>query len=113
MPPVVASFTGDGARRPDLPAIELAIDGSVAVLTLRGPLDDDAGRALVASAMQALTGDVSRLDLDLREVTDFDREGAAALVAFRQLGRALAEGVRFRTGQGAGRNALLAAHGPE
>ena len=91
--------------------VELSVNGGVALLTIRGCLDGAAGRALAEVARAAVgPGHVTRLDLDLRAVSSFDQAGADALLACRELGAALAEGLHYRTGQGPGRAALLAAY---
>lgn len=105
----MASFPPSERAHPN-PAVEVSFDGSVVVLSLKGRLDGTAGSTLVEVARAASAGDVSRLDVDLRAVTSFDRSGAASLVACREVGAALAEGLHYRTGQGPGRQALLAAY---
>ena len=91
-------------------SVELSVTAGVARLTIRGCLDGETGRALAEVARSAATGEVVRLDLDLRGVSSFDQAGADALLACREVGAALAEGLHYRTGQGAGRAALLAAY---
>ena len=90
--------------------VDVSIEGGIAVLTLRGCLDGATG-AVMAEAARSLAADhVVRLDVDLRHITEFDQAGADALLACRQAGAALEEGLHYRTGQGAGRAALLAAY---
>jgi hypothetical protein len=95
---------------PAVESVELSVTAGVARLTIRGCLDGETGRALAEVARAAVTGEVVRLDLDLRSVSSFDQAGADALLACRELGADLAEGLHYRTGQGAGRAALLAAY---
>ena len=92
------------------PVVDVSCSGTVVVVALEGHLDRDAGTTLVEVAQAAAVGDVTRLDVDLRAVTSFDEAGANSLVACRAVGAALAEGLHYRTGQGAGRQALLAAY---
>jgi len=92
------------------PAVDVSCTGTVVVVALQGHLDHDAGTTLVEVARAAAVGEVTRLDVDLREVTSFDEAGANSLVACRSVGAALAEGLHYRTGLGAGRQALLAAY---
>jgi hypothetical protein len=111
---MVPSTGGDlagGADAHQQPAVAVDIREGVVVLTIQGRLDGEAGRTLVEAAQAAVAPEVSRLDVDLRAVASFDEDGAAALIACRQLGTGLPEGLHYRTGQGPGREALLAAYG--
>ncbi|MGH9183085.1 MAG: STAS domain-containing protein [Acidimicrobiales bacterium] len=103
--------TGADAPRPERPGptLDVARHGTVVVLTVRGRLDADAGQALVEAATTACVG-ARRLDIDLRPVESYTTEGARALVACRALAACVAEGLHYRTGRGAGRQALLAAY---
>ena len=95
---------GDGER------VKVTLDGSVVVLTPTGCLDADAGKALLDAAHTAIASGASRLDVDLRGIADSTAEGAASLVTCRVVAAGLAEGLHYRTGRGAGRQALLAAY---
>ncbi|HEX9994996.1 MAG TPA: hypothetical protein VGB14_18875, partial [Acidimicrobiales bacterium] len=86
-----------------------SVDG-VVVIAVSGLLDAEAGAALVRAARHAAEGAPTRLDIDLQCLDGFTDEGAAALVTCRDVGNALAEGLHYRTGRGAGRDALLAAY---
>lgn len=106
---------GAAAQQPLVPsalAPGLMVDhrGDAAVVTLRGVLDADVGRSLVDCAASAAARLPRRLDIDVRALESFTREGAAALAACRRLGAGLAEGLHYRTGRGPGREALLAAY---
>ena len=90
--------------------VDVSIDGGVAVLTLRGCLDAATGRVMADAAYSLAADDLVRLDVDLRHITAFDQAGAEALLACRDAGAALEEGLHYRTGQGPGRAALLAAY---
>jgi hypothetical protein len=91
--------------------LQVAADGDVILLSLHGHLDADAGRMLLEAARAAADHDAaSRLDVDIRRVTSFTHDGAAALAACRDVGAQLAQGLHYRTGQGPGREALLAAY---
>jgi hypothetical protein len=86
-----------------------SVDG-VVLIAVSGTLDGEAGAALVRAAKEAMAADPARLDIDLQALDGYTPEGAAALVACRHLGDALADGLHYRTGRGAGRDALLAAY---
>jgi ABC-type transporter Mla MlaB component len=101
---------GRAASRPPNPPVRVSVDGGVMVLTLTGSLDEDAGRALAQAAEAAVAKGATRLDIDLRQLVSFTDRGAAALVACRELAERLAEGLHYRSGKGAGRDALLAAY---
>ncbi|MGI8759152.1 MAG: hypothetical protein ACR2K0_07570 [Acidimicrobiales bacterium] len=115
------SVTSDLAadRRSAMPAgdfgfdgspLEVAFDEGVVTVTVRGPLDADAGAAVRAAANGAVHREALRLDIDLRQVTSFTPDGAAALRACRPGAAGLTEGLHYRTGRGPGREALLAAY---
>lgn len=91
--------------------IEVTRQDNTVVITVRHQLDADAGRSLVDSATTAVrTPGVSRLDIDLRELGSFTPEGARTLIVCRSLGAGLPDGLHYRTGRGAGRDALLTAY---
>jgi hypothetical protein len=91
-------------------AIDAHVDASGAVLTIRGCLDQLAGEALVRSTARVVTDRPARLEIDLCSLTGFTDEGACALAACRELCTSLPEGLHYKTGQGPGREALLAAY---
>jgi len=93
--------------------VEVAVEDTGTVLTIQGELDAAAGEALVRAASTAVTEQVARLDIDLCSLTGFTDDGATALVACRALCTDLADGLHYRTGQGPGRDALLAAYAEE
>ena len=80
------------------------------VLTIQGCLDQVAGEALIEAAATVVANEATRLEIDLCCLTGFTDEGACALVACRELCAGLPEGLHYRTGQGPGRDALLAAY---
>ena len=84
-------------------------DGEVVTLTINGCLDGEAGAALLKRATAALEERACRVDIDLRSLTGFTDQGAAALGACRRMCTGLPDGLHYRTGQGPGREALLAA----
>jgi hypothetical protein len=84
--------------------------GTTVVLSLVDHLDQDAGEALVAAANAALHAQPERIDIDLRDLRSWTPAGVRALVTCRQVCTDLLGGLHYRTGRGAGREALLAAY---
>lgn len=80
------------------------------ILTIQGCLDQPTGEALVEATATVVANQVIRVEIDLCCLTGFTDEGACALVACRELCAELPEGLHYRTGQGPGRDALLAAY---
>lgn len=91
-------------------SITVSTEGSTVVIAVERTLDAREGAALVDAARAALAAGPARLDIDLRALEAYTDEGARALVACRELGVKLAEGLHYRTGKGPGREALLAAY---
>jgi hypothetical protein len=91
-------------------AVDVALEGSNVVLTIRGCLDAAVGVALVEAATTAVGDQAARVDIDLRSLTGYTDEGADSLVACRELAADLPDGLHYCTGQGPGREALLAAY---
>jgi hypothetical protein len=91
-------------------SITVTTEGSTVVIAVERTLDAREGEALLATAQAALATGPARLDIDLRALVGYTDEGARALVACRDLGAQLAEGLHYRTGKGPGREALLAAY---
>jgi hypothetical protein len=85
-------------------------DACGTVLTIHGCLDQAAGEALVQATAAAVTAGPSRLEIDLCSITGFTPDGACALAACRDLCTNVPEGLHYMTGQGPGREALLAAY---
>ena len=79
------------------------------VLTIEGCLDQQAGEALVGAVTEAVMDGAGRLEVDLCSITGFTEDGACSLVAIRNLCDGLRDGLHYCTGQGPGRDALLAA----
>lgn len=79
------------------------------VLTIEGCLDQQAGEALVGAVTGAVVDGAGRLEVDLCSITGFTDDGAWSLVAIRNLCDGLSDGLHYCTGQGPGREALLAA----
>lgn len=90
-------------------AVRRCTEGEIVVLTINGCLDGEAGAALLKRVTTALEERVCRLDIDLRSLTGYTDQGASALGASRRMCVGLPEGLHYRTGQGPGREALLAA----
>ena len=93
-----------------MPLDPLAPGSEGVVLTLEGCLDLPAGEALVEAVTALVSDGAPRLEVDLCSLTGFTPEGASALVAIRALCDGMAEGLHYCTGQGPGRDALLAAY---
>jgi hypothetical protein len=72
-----------------------------------GELDETSGRDLTATCSRVLQQGPSRLDVDLRNVTAYTPEGAAALSECLRLGRHLVDGVNVQVCTDSGRRALL------
>ena len=94
-------------------AVERGADGDTVVLTVRGCLDGAAGAALVQAAAEATQAAAARIDIDLCGVTGFTPEGARWLLRCRRLSAQLPGGLHYRTGRGAGQEALLVAYADE
>lgn len=90
--------------------IDVTTEGRTVVLSVAHCLDEAAGGALLDAASAAVDAGPSRIDVDLRTVESFTLAGARALVGCRDLGARLPEGLHYRTGRGAGRDALMAAY---
>jgi len=90
-------------------AVDAEVSESGVVLTIRGCLDQLAGEALV-QATAGLVGRTNRIEIDLCSLTGFTPDGACALAACRDLCAGLVDGLHYKTGQGPGRDALLAAY---
>lgn len=104
--------TVDGDLGVEASPLDVAFEDGVVTVTVRGPLDAEAGRGVCAAAKGAVHREARRLDIDLRQVTSFTPDGAAALRACRPGAAGLTEGLHYRTGRGPGREALLAAYLP-
>jgi hypothetical protein len=91
-------------------AVDARHEASGVVLTIRGCLDQSVGEALVAAAANAVAALPTRLEIDLCSLTGYTPEGACALAACRELCTGVTEGLHYKTGQGPGREALLAAY---
>ncbi len=92
--------------------LDVSVEDGIVLLTVSGHLDARLGEAMGAATEDAIADDARRLDIDLRGVASFTDEGARALRACRPSAAGLREGLHYRTGRGAGRQALLAAHLP-
>ena len=94
--------------------VRTTVDGAAVVLTVRGALDVDAGRVLLAAVADAVAAGGHRLDIDLSGIDAFDDAGAAALLACRDAGELLAGGLHYRTCSGGpGQEVLLRAYADE
>jgi hypothetical protein len=84
--------------------------GAALTVTVGGELDDAGGKSLAEAVRAALHRSPARLDVNLQGITSFTAAGAAALRLVGDLGAAVPGGVHYRTGRGAGSDALLAAY---
>jgi hypothetical protein len=91
-------------------SVDVQVDDTGVVLTIQGYLDDATGEELVKTAAAAIDDQTSRLDIDLSALTGYTDEGAESLVACRELCSDLPDGLHYRTTQGPGQQALLAAY---
>jgi hypothetical protein len=91
-------------------AVDVEFEDTGVVLTIQGCLDKAAGEALVQAAAGVVAEQASRLEIDLCSLTGFTGDGACALVTCKELCVGLPDGLHYRTGQGPGRDALLAAY---
>lgn len=82
---------------------------ATATITLGGRLDANAGVELLAALQAHLDGGATRIDIDLLGLDDWSPEGARALRRCRRLAQNLPGGLHYRTGPGAGHDALLEA----
>lgn len=109
--PIGPTATGSDAHAgPTPPPIDVTTEGRTVVLAVARRLDEAAGGALLDAASAALDGRADRIDVDLRAIESFTDAGARALVGCRDLSARLPEGLHYRLGKGAGRDALMAAY---
>lgn len=85
-------------------------NGALVTISLNGHLDANTGVELLASLQNELDAGAGRIDIDLLAVADWNPEGARALRRCRRLARGLSDGLHYRTGPGAGHEALLEAY---
>lgn len=90
--------------------VTVRTDGAAVVLELSDALDPMVGRVLIDAVASAVATAPERVDIDLRSLVSWTHDGARALVRCRELCRDLPDGLHYRTGRGAGREALLAAY---
>ena len=90
--------------------VTVRTEGEAVVLELTDLLDASAADALVAAAEAALATSPERVDIDLRGLQSWTKEGVGALVECRSICGDLPGGLHYRTGRGPGRQALLAAY---
>jgi predicted transcriptional regulator len=109
--PVGPTATGSAAPVGSTPSsIDVTTEGRTVVLAVVRCLDEATGDALLDAATAALDSAPDRIDVDLRALESFTAAGAQALVGCRDLSVKLPEGLHYRTGRGAGREALMAAY---
>ena len=84
------------------------------MLTIAGALDLQAGTALVAAVNEEIECGRRRLDIDLTSIDGYDDDGAAALLACRDVAQGLEGGLHYRTCSGGpGQDVLLHAYADE
>lgn len=91
------------------PATDSVTMPPAVTIPLGGILDANAGVELLASVSRHVEAGANRIDIDLMGVDDWTPEGARALRRCRRIARTLAGGLHYRTGPGAGHDALLEA----
>lgn len=98
---------------PAVANVRVQRNGALVTISLAGTLDANTGVELLASLQDALDAGADRVDIDLLAVADWSPEGARSLRRCRRLarGRGLEDGLHYRTGPGAGHEALLDAYG--
>jgi hypothetical protein len=100
-----------GVARPST-GVSVRRDDSLVTILVSGTLDANGGVELLA-ALQAELDGATRLDIDLLGVTGSTPEGARSLLRARSFSARLTGGLHFRTGPGAGQDALLEAFAEE
>jgi hypothetical protein len=100
----------DTAAHAERVPIAVTTEGRTVVLAVLRDLDEVAGRELVKAASAAVEADSERIDVDLCALQGYTPDGAQALVACRDIAARLPQGLHYRTGRGAGRDALMAAY---
>lgn len=97
-----------GATRPG-DRVAVVVEPDSVILTVHDVLDADAARHLVEAAREAGVGGAT-VEIDLRELAGHTPEGAEGLIRCRHLAEEWPGGLVYRSGRGAGREALLAAY---
>jgi hypothetical protein len=109
--PAGPTATGSEALVQSPPSpVDVTTEGRTVVLAVVRCLDETAGGALLDAAAAALDTGPDRIEVDLRALDSFTDAGARALVGCRDLSVKLPEGLHYRTGRGAGRDALMVAY---
>jgi hypothetical protein len=100
MPPTADPLAGQ---------VRVARDGALVTISLHGKLDAHAGVELLVTLQAEIDGGPARVDVDLLGIDHWTPEGARSLRRVRSLAQGLSDGLHYRTGAGAGHEALLAA----
>lgn len=95
---------------PGVAPVRVQRNGALVTISLNGHLDANTGVELLASLQHELDAGAGRIDIDLLAIDDWNPEGARALRRCRRLARGLTDGLHYRTGPGAGHEALLEAY---
>lgn len=85
-------------------------EGGAVVIEVGDALDERTGGVLVEAVASAVATTPERVDIDLTALCRWTPAGATSLVRCREMCRGLPDGLRYRTGRGPGRDALLAAY---
>lgn len=96
-------------RIPGAASIQCEPTSAAVVVRVHGVLDADAGACLLAEVEQAATAQPPRIEIDLGALDGFTPEGAAALAACKAFQGRCQGGLHYRTLDGPGRQAFLAA----
>ena len=99
----------DSGVAPEVAQVRVQRSGALVTISLNGHLDANTGVELLAALQSELDAGADRVDIDLLAVDEWNPEGARALRRCRRLARGLEDGLHYRTGPGAGHEALLEA----
>ncbi len=83
------------------------VDDDVVTISLYGRLDGGAAHLIMKALWAAIERGAARIDLDLLAVRSWTEGGAEVLARCRALTSERPVGLRFRTGAGPGRDALI------
>jgi hypothetical protein len=96
--------------RSPLGPVRVRAEAEAVTISVHGPLDALAGDALLDSLRHELDRAPQKVAVDLLQVATWTPEGARALRRCEAMAGGLPSPLTFRTGAGAGHEALLAAY---